>query len=325
MQIESSQQAKNTLRTLTESLWVMSALSVLTETGALSALCEDVSYDELELITKLPKTILIKAVALLIEAGILISIKEYVRLAPGMKELVIDIGPERVSSQLTIALGASSSFVKSAREKKLQPGWHHTDEWLLQAQGSHSEYVVTDCIPQDVDIHRLLQQPGAKFLDIGAGVGKISLRACQIYPDMTVVALEPADAPYSLARQNIDKSKYSHRIDLRKIHLENILDKNEYDVAWFPHVFFSDDIFDLCLEKIWHALKPGGSIISSAIFPDKNNVSTCMRQLLNALYGGLRTANELKQSLENIGFQNINIYSEIAGYRTITATKPYSF
>lgn len=322
MSIESLQQAKSALQSLTESLWIFSALSVMNEAGALAVLHEKMTLNTLEKITKLPNAVLEQTINLLIETGFLVSENEKIWLAPGMQELMEKIGLEKISAQLRVAFGLSGEFIKSSREKNLRAGWNYTDEVILQAQGTHSEYVITDCIPQDAKLQNLLNKSQALFLDVGAGVGKISLRLCQIYDNVKVVALEPADVPFSLAKKNIEEAKYANRIELRKMYLEDFSDKNSYDVVWFPHVFFPESTLNSCLAKVWDALKPGAMLITSAILPDKKNQSVYIRQLINSLYGGLRTADELTKALTDVGFQEIKVFSEISGYRTITASKP---
>lgn len=165
-----------------------------------------------------------------------------------------------------------------------------------------------------------LKKTAANFLDVGAGVAKISLRLCQTYENVKIVALEPADMPYSLAKKNINESKYAKRIELRKMYLQDLPDKNVFDVVWFPHIFFPDDVLNPCLDRIWEALKPGAKLITTVI-PNETNQSACVRKLINALYGGLRSIEELTKVLTLVGFRDIKIFSVRYGYQTITAIK----
>lgn len=321
MNIKSLEQAKNTLQSLTESLWIFSALTVLIETGAFTVLCQKTTFNTLKEITKLPESVLKQVVNLLTEAGFLITENENISLATGMEELVKIGGFERITAQVQTTFGLTNDFVKSSRERKLKAGWHHTDEVILQAQGTYSEYIVTDCLPQDTKLHNFLNKSNALFLDVGAGVGKISLQLCQTYNNIKVVALEPAEVPFSLATKNIAASEYQDRIELRKTYLQDLADENLYDVVWFPHVFFADSIFNSCLMKIRHALKPNGILFTGAISLEKKCQSTSVRQLINSLYGGLRATNELSNALAEAGFKDIKTFPEISGYCTITAVK----
>ncbi len=56
--------------------------------------------------------------------------------------------------------------------------------------------------------------------------------------------------------------------------------------------------------------------------PNKQDQAAYIRQLINSLYGGLRALNKVTDALGEVGFQDIKIFSEIAGYKTITASKP---
>ena len=321
MSIETLQQAKNSLQSLTESLWIFTALNVLSESKILTVLNEEKTLEELEKTSKLPKSVLEQTINLLIETGFIIAEKNYVILAPGMQALIEKINPERFAAQLRTAFGLTSEFIKSSREQNLKTGWHYQDELILQAQGAHSEYIVTDCIPQDANFQNILKKDNSLFLDVGAGVGKISLRLCQDYDNIRVIALEPADAPFFLAKKNITESPYNDRITLRKTYIQDLTDSNLFDAAWFPHVFFPDELLHVSLINIWEALKPGGMLLTTAILPEKLNQSLYVRQLINTLYGGLRTANDMTNALKEIGFQDIKVFSEVGGYRTITACK----
>lgn len=84
MSLGHMQQTKENIQSLTESLWIFSALAVLAETGALVVLQEKTSLPTLKKITQLPKTILQQTVNLLVVTGYLITDDKTIWLAPSM-------------------------------------------------------------------------------------------------------------------------------------------------------------------------------------------------------------------------------------------------
>lgn len=312
---------KTKVRILQESLWVAAALSVMIETGAFSALAEKAqSITDLCAITKLPLPVLKQVINLLAANEFLISCDDTLQLTPDIKVWFNKIDLPKLIAQFQTTWGLTQVFIQSAREKNLVPGWHFTDDLILQAQGTHSEYIVTECIPQNTYLRDLLTKPGAKFLDVGAGVAKISLKLCEIYHDLRIVALEPADKPFALAQKNIMHSLYQNRIELRKVLVEDFNDNNTFDAAWFPHMFFSDEACNAGLRNVWAALKSGGVILTTSVF-EKNNTSSSVRQLINSLYGGLRSREYLTNFLVKTGFKDIKVFSHATGYQAITAIK----
>lgn len=323
MTIKSFEQASNTLQSLKESLWTFASLSVIFETTIIEKLITGASLSLLEQSTKLPVSILEQILNLLTEAGFLTNSDNYFKLSPGMFEYVEKFGIEHIKAQCRMAFGMSNEFIKSSRENKLIAGWHHTDESILQAQGKFSEQIVNEFFQQDSELQDALEQSGAHFLDVGAGVARITLRLCELYNNLRVTAVEPAGVPFSLAKINIEQSNYGDRIELRNTTIEALEDKNVFDVAWYPQVFFSDTAFTAGLNSVWRALKPGGKILVIAILANEKSPSVYVRKLINALQGGLRTVEEVSIALENSGFKdNKKMTDQSGSCQVIIAKKP---
>lgn len=321
MTIATLEQAQATLQSLQESVWIFSALTAMTETQALSVLQAGASLSELENLSHIPASILQQTLELLIAAGIVSSGHGNYQLSPGMLALVEKNGVQALTLQLSLAFGLNREFVMDARNQTLQPGWRHSDESIIQSFGTLSQFIANDYIPQDKDLQNLLQQPGALFLDIGAGCAQISIRMCELYPHVKVVALEPADKPFELAAKHIAASHYADRIELRKIFIQELSDKNKFDVIWVPQVFLNDEVMNIALPIIWQALKPGGKIFAGALPGPQNTISYKLRQLLNSLYGAVRTTTELATVFEQSTFKAVKIFPEAGGYALVTAVK----
>ncbi|MDR3478440.1 MAG: class I SAM-dependent methyltransferase [Gammaproteobacteria bacterium] len=320
MAIATLPDAKKAIQALTETVWIFAVLTALAETSGLHALLKGADLAVLTDLTQIPTTILQEALALLSEKGFVSIQGDKYQLAPSLLSVAEQDGLDKIIAQLQITFGITREFVTSARNRSLRLGWHYTDESILQAQGTYSEYIVTDCIPLDPKLHHLLSQPQSVLLDVGAGVGKITLLLCKTYPSLRVVAIEPADKPYALAQTNIQQSTFHDRIELRKIFIEELDDQNVFDVIWFPHVFFSDETVKTGLKTAIRALKPGGILLTTALSRDKPPAR--MRQLLNSLHSNVRLTDDIKHYLDEAGFHSIQVFSTPSDYSVITATKP---
>ncbi len=316
--METAAEAKASIQTLTESMWLFAALNALIAAGAFQN-SASYSLQTLAAQINMPITVAEQTINLLAQAGFVTKTNHQIQLATGMQEYIDEIGLDRLRASLCITHGLSASYVNSARQQTLQAGWHYTDELILQSQGLYSQYIVTDCFTQVPAVQNLLQQANTVFLDVGAGVGQIALRACAEYPALKVIALEPADVPFTLATKNINASAYANRIDLRKGMLQDIQDHHTVDVAWFPHVFIDDKHLASCLQKLKLAIKPNGILITTALATTAATQATSIKHLINALYGGLRNADTVMAALQHAGFRAITKHAEVSGYETITA------
>lgn len=318
--LKTMEDAKAAIQSLNESLWIFSTLNALISAGAFPDIESAYTLAELSTQTNMPLSILHASIQLLTHAGMLVQENNDIKLAAGLQALIKQSGRERFNASLCVAHGLSAELITSARDRKCRAGWHYTNEMILQSQGLQSQYIVTDCFLQDEILQQKLRKPAAVFLDVGAGVGQISLRACEDYPHLTVMALEPADAPYQLAKRNIQASRHAKRIKLYQCQLQAFDACALIDVAWFPHVFIEEEALADCLQHLRKLLKPDGMLITTSLSATKLNQATLVRQLVNALYGGLRTTEQVIAALKQAGYKNIHQHDAVAGYHTITAT-----
>jgi 2-polyprenyl-3-methyl-5-hydroxy-6-metoxy-1,4-benzoquinol methylase len=321
-------QLQKTIQSLTESRWIFAALAIITETGILALLKNKMALDELKIVTHLPQDILEQMLQLLSKTGFLVNNNQYYCWSNGLKELINNLNLEAFVAQIKFISRMNNEFIKTASTGNLKPNWYQTDEEILHAWGRLSQFFGNDLISGDPRLVQLLLKPGALFLDAGTGTANISMQLCQIYPSLKVVAIDCEDKPLELAKKNIQQAMLTDRIELRKIYLQDLKDKNLYDVVWLPQVFYSDTDYLKCLQLIWQALKPSGMIYLAALSFDNNNLSNLVSQLTNATYGSLRYVNNVIDSFEKAGFVEIKVFGEANGYKSfngyslISAIKP---
>ena len=95
---------------------------------------------------------------------------------------------------------------------------------------------------------------GAALLDVGAGIGALSVAFRRQWPGLRVVGLEPWDVPRAMA-------ELEDGIELRDQRIEDLTETGVYDVVWLPGPFLSPAILPAALERTHAALKPGGYVV----------------------------------------------------------------
>jgi precorrin-6B methylase 2 len=161
-------------------------------------------------------------------------------------------------------------------------GWRHTDELVLQAQGTISAAAVpalARVIPDELEAAR-------SFLDVGAGVGAISIELCRRYPELRAVGLEPADAPRALARANVEAAGLADRIELREQLIEEVEDVEAFDLVWLPLSFLPLEVVPAALARVHRAMRPGGLLLTGTHGGGGDDLAGAAARLRAVLWGG---------------------------------------
>lgn len=315
----------NTLQSLSDSVWAFSALMAIIEAGALPLLESGASLPVLADKTDMPPQILTAALKLLASVGLVLQSGETFTVTGDLANIMTQGGVSRVTGQMQSTFGQICALIDSSRRHQLKAGWCHTDEDTLQAQGKYSEIVATHLVPLFPKMRALLQQADARFLDVGAGVGRIALKICELYSDVKAVALEPADQPFRLAQANIANSPCQSQMELRKIGVQDLQDAAVFDVIWVAQGFIPDEFFLPGLAAMKRALKPGGMILTvefSGQEEAQKNVSDYAKEFVSSLYGAVRTPTKLVQLLEEAGFGDVQT-KKYDIYTVITAVNDF--
>lgn len=307
---------QETIQSLSESGWIFSSLIVLSETGALALLKNETKLDDLKTILYLPEEILKQMIGLLTKSGFLIENSSAYHWSAELAELINSATLDTFIAQIRFISRMTKEFTQAASSKTLKPDWYQVDEVILHSWGKLSQFFGNNLISEDPRLVQLLKNPDALFLDAGAGTASISVQLCQIYPDLKIVAIDCTDKPLALAKKNIEQHNLSNRIKLRKTFLQDINDKDLYDVVWFPQVFYSKEEFSKCLKVIFKALKPSGMIYAAALSSNETDISSLILQLNNATYGSLRYVDDVTEGFKNAGFSEIKIFGESNGYKS---------
>jgi precorrin-6B methylase 2 len=294
--IENVQQMRGLLQELGASAWTLGAIGLLFESGVIRALGEPRSLDELTAAVAdkapgLTRSRLERCLEVAATAGVVANESGRWRLAEGVRPFAEGpLGASAAGEVRSQLMQAVALLDLSRGGARAGDGWRHTDPALLQAQGDHSSMVPmilkTMIVPVAADLGARLEAPGARFLDVGAGVAALSIAMCRAYPKLDVVGLEPFEAPLAIARENVARAQLGARIELRPVRLEALAEEERYDLAWLPSFFIARDVAPAALARVRAALKPGGWLVFGLMAAGPDARARAVSGLIEAMWGG---------------------------------------
>lgn len=168
------------------------------------------------------------------------------------------------------------------------PGWTYSDVDVLQGGGEITEgfaHVLPRFLPQLEGLAARLDAPGAAFLDVGTGVGRLAIGMARKWTSLRVVGLDVWAPSLALARTNVAGAGLEARIELREQPGEELPDEGAFDLAWLPAPFVPPHALGRLVERAHRALKPGGWLLFAAARPGDDLRGAALRFRV-ALYGG---------------------------------------
>ncbi len=182
------------------------------------------------------------------------------------------------------------AFLDSSSGEAPSPGWRHTDRALLQAQGDASAGLApmfkANILPGLGDLAARLERPGARFLDVGVGVGALAIAMCRAWPELHVVGLDTFDVPLAVARENVVRASLAERIELRRIGVEELADEESFELAWLPAFFIPEAVVGQAMSRVHAALRPGGWVLLPLIGAAGDDRQRAVAALVSDLWGG---------------------------------------
>jgi SAM-dependent methyltransferase len=163
--------------------------------------------------------------------------------------------------------------------------------------------------PQLKGLVERLQAPTASFLDVGSGVGALSIEMCRIWPYLRVVGLEPQAIPLAQGQRNVAAAGLDDRIALRAQRVEEMTEREAFDLAWLPQVFLPQEAFGSGLRVVREALRPGGWAILLAIGVRGSDPRAALGRLINVLWGEeARSSEEVERAAIAAGFDSAHSF-----------------
>jgi SAM-dependent methyltransferase len=259
--ITSPLEMRAVINDLAGAAWSLAAIGILFESSLGDQLIEPRTLDELAAATSIRPARIEKLLALAAAHGVVVADGARYRLADGVVPVVC--GPMRATmlGEIRSSLLQPLAMLTSPSS----PAWSHTDPAVLEAQGQASSVlpamIKTQIAPALGDLSARLTRPGAKFLDIGTGVGALAIAACRVFPEMHVVGLDHAEAPLAIARAKAATAGVGDRLELRRGSVHEMRDEAAYACAWLPAFFIAADTLPAAITRVVAALEPGGWLL----------------------------------------------------------------
>jgi precorrin-6B methylase 2 len=311
------------------SVWTFSALSYAAEKGILEQLDEPRTLSHISENTKIPITLVERILDILIALSLAQREDDTYKADKGLLPLVTPPRKAFFMGNLKSNYFESRNLIDSAKEPETELGWSFTEPEILQSLGRAAfrlgDSIFKEVVPSLGDLASRLQEPSARFLDVGAGMGGIAIAACRFLQNLHAVGLEPQDASLTEAHKNIAEVGFTDRIELRKERIEDLTDKDVFNLVYFPQAFMSDGVVKLGLQNIWGSLRPGGWIVVQTIAVPGMELPAALSRLRDTLMGGnARIPSQLQAMLSDAGFISISTIpsSMVATFNFITGQRP---
>ncbi len=308
-------------------IWSASALSACAESGLLAQLGKPMAIDELARAASLPPRLVQVLIDVLASYGFLVWERDRIRAAPSLMPFTTPEGVATFQASLRAPLLQAESFRRRSTEGTLTlDGWTHTDEAIIEAQGTLTQLWTTRALPKLKFLPGLvprLERPGAGLLDVGAGAAGLSITLCRHFPHLTAAALEPAPHPAAVGARHVQEAGLAARIDVRQERVEDLRDEEAFDLAFLPQMFLPEAIIHQAIERVFRALRPGGWLLVAVLASEGHGRAPAINRLKNLLWGGgIRTVNHLRPRLAAAGFDPVIRAPGGASLRMICARRP---
>ena len=208
-------------------------------------------------------------------------------------------------------------------------GWSVEDPRAICAQGETSALtgmLIAALLPRLDGLSARMEAPGARILDVGAGVGVVATELCRLWPEAEVVGLEPHTTAREIGRSRIARAGLGNRVALRDERLEDLGELSAYDLAFVPQPFLGRRALEQGLPRLRRALRPGGwLIVLGHELPDgatDDSLGVAARRFRAGVWGGgVIEAPELSQLLAVAGFASIRADYPVGAFRAVCAMR----
>ncbi len=289
--------------------WTASAIAGLLASGLAGHLREPRSLDELAaLCPSLPRSRIENCIGVARASGIVLEEQNKLRLAGGMMPFAQEPGRSALLGDLRTHLMQSLVYLDAMRDGAKKDGWSHTDVEILQSQGDASKALAPMIkmvfAPKLGDLSARIEKPGARFLDVGVGVGSLAIAMAQVFPNLHVLGLDVYDPSLELARANVARAKLGDRVKIEKCPVEELREEACFTLAWLP-TFFVPDV-EGAIARIHAAVAPGGFFLCGVKAMASDARARAVWSLINDEWGGAQLPPaDAEALLRRVGFVDV--------------------
>jgi protein-L-isoaspartate O-methyltransferase len=165
-------------------------------------------------------------------------------------------------------------------------------------------------------------------LDVGCGVATTAITLGTIFPDLRTTAIELVPEVAAEARRRVEQHRLTDRIDVRCMDARDFTEDGAFDSAFWAQQFFPEPTRAATLDRIHHALRPGGLLTVPEEDADAQDMDQRSRSLRRLLRGQRhaplnRSAEQLAAEAEKAGFTMVRTAATIFG-RYVLLRRPAS-
>jgi SAM-dependent methyltransferase len=237
-----------------DSAWLIGAFVHLVKGGALDSAAVHVVSDE-DLI----------AAEVLVSVGLLTRGQSGFSVAPAM---AVEVGSGLVTrAQASVSSMRQLAAVMGIVGDTDGDGWAAYDDETLIAQGHASALggtMLAMVVVPSLDGLEDRFNAGGAFLDVGVGIGALTAAFCAARATATVVGIDVLPRALALARETIATAGCQDRVELRLQRVEELADRQRFDLAWLPAPFIPTTVITNALTRLHDALRPGGWLVVGA-------------------------------------------------------------
>jgi precorrin-6B methylase 2 len=246
-----------------------------------------------------------------------------------VRELIENADREELVSLRTDILCNLAVGAKLAAGEYTLAGWTYNEPEILNGIGASS-----GCFPAKLSkfvfptlagLNQRLESRDGKFLDIGVGVGALSLEMASIWPSLQIVGIDAWEPSLKIARENLNNAGLADRIELKMLLAQDLAAESEFDLVWIPSPFISHQILRTVLDRVFIALKPGAWMLCAMLKKSADPLISALTRLRTSLWGGgSQSLTEAEKMAIDSGFEEVQLASlpDDLGLSVVAGRKP---
>lgn len=307
--------------------WAAASFAIALESGLAVNLDQARTAEQLAERSGLPPALVERALDVLVAAGLVE--KANGRFASeDLAAFARSQAADAARSELMSGLLQAAEHLRAARRGDFELGWRYTDPEILRAQGVMSagavEMLEKRLLPSLPGMIERLSTEGAAFLDVGAGVGSVTIEMCRRFPRLRAVGLEPQEAPFSIASGAVAEAGLEDRIALRRQLVQDLEDEDAFDFVWLPATFLPTGVLERGLMAVARAMRGGAWMVTGVLGTEGDGLRSAAGRLRAVLWGSdALSLDQLESFLGVAGFGEVGFMPTTpAGLMPVVAQRP---
>lgn len=188
--------------------------------------------------------------------------------------------------------------------------WSDQSDEALRAQGGASRQGVRAMkqflLPMLPGLAEAMDRPGARMLDVGAGVAALAVAWAEAFENLTVVAIDVLPRVLELARETVASSSAKDRVILRQQDVATLDERAAYELVWLPAPFLPESALTCGVQRAAEALVDGGWVMVGHGKYGRDPVEDAIGRFKTVAFGGtVLDDDQAQQLLRDAAFTDV--------------------